>query len=153
MNKIKNIIFDLNGVIFEYVISPEGSHLIKPIKEGVLLLKKCSSMLDVKKNGSYSLFSCTNWNKNIIELLFKNYPEIMELFHDVITPDHAGAKKPNQVIFDYLVKKYDLNSSECIFIDDQYDNVLAAKSYGMVGHHLKNFEILEKELKNLGIFK
>ena len=38
--------------------------------------------------------------------------------------------KPDPEIFHILLKKYDLKSSECLFLDDRKDNVVAASNLG-----------------------
>lgn len=38
--------------------------------------------------------------------------------------------KPDPEIFHILLKKYDLKASECLFLDDQKDNVVAASNLG-----------------------
>ena len=40
---------------------------------------------------------------------------------------------------------------ECAFIDDQKENVTAAKKLGMHGIHYRNFTQFKKELSILGI--
>ena len=38
--------------------------------------------------------------------------------------------KPDLAIYDRLRKTYDLDPSQCLFVDDKYINVVAAKEYG-----------------------
>ena len=38
--------------------------------------------------------------------------------------------KPDPEIFNILLEKYDLKASECLFLDDRKDNVVAASNLG-----------------------
>ena len=45
-----------------------------------------------------------------------------------------GVVKPSHIIFDHLCKKCDLVPNECIFIDDNENNINGAKSFGINGY-------------------
>ncbi len=61
--------------------------------------------------------------------------------------------KPDQSIFDECLDRYGITADQCIFIDDQEENVNAARRYGFIGLHIKNhdFKQLRKELVALGV--
>lgn len=145
MNKPKHIIFDLHGVLFERA-QPGSERSFVTLPAGVALFQECYSAL----SSDARFFACTNWSAQSVALLQAEHPEVMGLFHGVVSASHAGARKPDPRIFQYLFEKYDTRADELILIDDQLDNVLAARALGMTALHADSFERLRDELKLLG---
>lgn len=146
MNKPKNIIFDLHGVLFEraHVGSPQRFMMLPA---GITLLRECRSALAPDGH----LFACTNWSASSVEQLQAEHQDIMRLFHGIVSASHAGARKPDPRIFQYLFDVYGTQANEVIFIDDQLDNVLAARALGMIALHADGFDRLRNELAQLGV--
>ena len=63
------------------------------------------------------------------------------------------AKKPDLQIFRYLLDTYSLEPQASVFIDDQQDNIEAARALGFNGIVYQNQRTTEKELAKLGIIK
>ena len=42
--------------------------------------------------------------------------------------------KPDIEIFEYLLNQFQLKAEDCVFIDDNYDNVSGAKQVGIEGY-------------------
>ena len=61
--------------------------------------------------------------------------------------------KPTKAIYELLLRKYKLNAKECLFIDDNFDNVAAAEQVGIKSIHLKNIDDLSLELKNIEYYE
>lgn len=61
--------------------------------------------------------------------------------------------KPQQSMFDYCAEKYTIPIKDWIVIDDQLENVEAARRYGITAIQIKDhdFKQLRKELKALGV--
>ena len=66
-----------------------------------------------------------NWHK------IPEVSKILSLFDGLVFSGPIGMNKPNRDIFEYLLKKYDLNAEECIFIDDSEKNINGAKAVGI----------------------
>jgi HAD superfamily hydrolase (TIGR01509 family) len=62
-----------------------------------------------------------------------------------------NAKKPDRIAFQMVLQDLNLPASLCLFIDDQPDNVKAAKEIGMDSILFIDLEQLVKELKKRGI--
>ncbi len=143
---IKNIIFDLHGVLFT-TAQPGGEKHFHVIEEGVQLLKDCK-----QSHAAPRIFACTNWSPAKVEQLHQEHPLVMSHFEGVVTAAQAQARKPDPAIFQYLFKQYSLQAGETIFIDDQYDNVIAAQQLGISSFHLQdaeNFQTIRSQLKHL----
>ncbi|MDX2410928.1 MAG: HAD-IA family hydrolase, partial [Woeseiaceae bacterium] len=59
--------------------------------------------------------------------------------------------KPDERFYMVLLERYGLASAECLFIDDNARNILAAKGLGFHTIHLQNDVCLTDELTKLGI--
>ncbi len=59
--------------------------------------------------------------------------------------------KPDDVIYLYIIYKYHLNPSECVFIDDTEENLAAARRFGFNTIHYENLEQADNELARLGV--
>lgn len=147
VQKPKNIIFDLGGVLFEQQTPAGyyGERIFKPLMPGIQLLKECYK----EKSGECRFFICSNWGDRALGVLKRDYSDIIKLFDGVVTPTLAQAKKPDPKIFRYLMQTYDLSAGECVFIDDQEPNVKTAEFLGMKGIHVTDFTYVTMQLKKL----
>lgn len=59
--------------------------------------------------------------------------------------------KPDRAIYELLIKKYALNPAECVFVDDLYENIEAARKIGMYGVHAPTHEKALQGLEALGV--
>lgn len=57
--------------------------------------------------------------------------------------------KPNEEIYKLLLNRFNLKAEECLFIDDNFDNVNAAIKFGINSFQLKNMNDMSFELKNI----
>lgn len=57
--------------------------------------------------------------------------------------------KPNEEIYKLLLNRFNLKAEECLFIDDNFDNVNAAIKLGINSFQLKNMNDMSFELKNI----
>ena len=138
----KNIIFDLSGVLFAKDVTKPGTMV--PIDEGVQILRSCAA----HKRG-HQLFVCSNMGAKYLSQIHRDYPDIMKLFKGVVTPQIALAEKPNPEIFMYLLKQYQLNPDESLFLDDNEINITAVERLGLIGIHVVDFKLVYQELKRL----
>lgn len=76
----------------------------------------------------------------------------LEVFDVVISSHEAGMKKPLKEFFMLgLEKMGGIKPEECVFIDDQDNNIDAAKEIGFVAVKFENAEKLRKDLEELGV--
>lgn len=59
--------------------------------------------------------------------------------------------KPEPAIYLALIDKYDLVPEECVFVDDMWENVEAAKALGFEGVHAVTHEAALEGLASLGV--
>ncbi len=90
--------------------------------ESIALLK------ELKKEGHH-LYVLSNLDKESFKKLAHKYPDLFELFDEVIISGSVHMAKPNGQIFDLYTNH--LPASDCIFVDDQKENIAAAAQKGM----------------------
>jgi putative hydrolase of the HAD superfamily len=60
---------------------------------------------------------------------------IDELFEDVVDSSHVGMRKPDREIYELTCTRLGITPNEAIFVDDNLDNIAAARDYGMEAVH------------------
>lgn len=94
----------------------------------------------------YRLFGLTNWSAETFPLVFEKYAFFKELEGIVV----SGAEKiikPDERIYKILLSRYELNAQECLFIDDNKDNIIAAEKLGFQCIYLEEDMDLMLELE------
>lgn len=117
----------------------------KPMKHTIKLVQQ------LRQKNCYHLFILSNMGLEPFALAKQKYPEIFSLFDDCIISANVHLAKPEPEIFEYLLKKYNLTPQECIFIDDQEENIVAAQKLGITGILFEKVTTVRKKLKQLHI--
>jgi small GTP-binding protein len=116
--ELKNIILDLNGVVFKDFGGEINNEVYKFILNQRSLGKK--------------IYYLSNIGPSTLDLLKKN--PIFELFDGGVPMDNFDLPlKPDLQIFKHLLKEYNLKAQECIVIDDSIKNVESASELEMQG--------------------
>jgi HAD superfamily hydrolase (TIGR01509 family) len=100
---------------------------------------------------SHSTWLLSNTNpKHIQDEVEKKYlfPSLVD---GTIYSFDARCRKPDRQIYDCLLERSQTEPEECIFIDDLIENVEAARLIGIHAIHYSNYNLLSKELKDLGV--
>ena len=86
---------------------------------------------EIKKNGK-SLYLLSNFNQRL-RGEFDIFP-VLKLFDGLVISGEIGMVKPNEEIYRYILDKYALVPEECIFIDDNKNNIAACEKIGINGY-------------------
>lgn len=122
----------------------------RPIKKGVALLEKCAQT-------EHTNMVLSNWDSVSFNILRDSQKgqSFLRFFkpENIIVSGDIGLLKPHRSIFEYLLVTHNLDAQECIFIDDQIENVEAARACGITAIHLRNgdYKQVERELQELGV--
>jgi FMN phosphatase YigB (HAD superfamily) len=108
---------------------------------------------DIKNKPGYKLFLLTNVGKDTFHALMDKYPDVFTLFDGAILSSSVQELKPYPPMYHALLDIYQLSPHTSVLIDDQEDNIEAARALGFNGIVYKNQRIAEKELAKLGIKK
>ncbi|MFA5358002.1 MAG: HAD-IA family hydrolase [archaeon] len=74
---------------------------------------------------------------------------LFDSFSPCILSCEVGLAKPQKEIFELVLTEWNLKSQECIFVDDEEQNIVAAKNMGFSVVNFKGNEKLFPELKEL----
>ena len=121
---------------WEYMLKGE-------ISGSVDILKKLKKM-------KFNLIALTNWSAETFPVALKRF-KFLKLFSGIVVSGEIQMLKPFPEIYNHTLKKYDLNPSECIFIDDRPVNILGAKKCGIDGIIFETPLQLIKSLKKFEI--
>ena len=105
----------------------------------------------LKKNG-YNVYILSDNNKECFEY-YKNSPIFKDVDGWTFSCDYHTSKGYGQ-LFDFFIKQFNLNPSECYFIDDRLSNIDEAKKYGINGSTFTTSEDIDKlynDMRNNGI--
>ncbi len=75
----------------------------------------------------------------------------MEDVDGAIFSYEVEAVKPEREIYESLFQKYGLEPTECVFLDDNRANIIAANELGMATILFHTKSQAEEELKSLGV--
>jgi epoxide hydrolase-like predicted phosphatase len=55
----------------------------------------------------------------------------IELFDEIVDSSHVGMRKPERAIYELTCERLGIQPEQAVFIDDNADNIAAARAYGM----------------------
>ena len=85
----------------------------------------------LKDNGC-EIYGLTNWSMETFPEAREHFG-ILQMIDRYVVSGAEGLVKPDHRLFRVLLDRYSLKAEECTFIDDNPDNVAAAKALGMDG--------------------
>jgi epoxide hydrolase-like predicted phosphatase len=103
-----------------------------------------------KLRKKYLTVALTNNVREWFEDAIVNY-DFMWLFNHIITSYETKKAKPDKAIYDIMLQKTGLKADECVFVDDQAENLPVPKKMGMKVIHYRNYKQCFEELRNLGV--
>ena len=132
---------------------PEESEMIQQFYDGwEVMLKdeipentKLLSQFDRKK---FRLWGLTNWSGETFPIALARF-EFFNEFEGIVVSGDEKMIKPNEDIYLLLLERYGLKAEESIFIDDNYNNIIAANKLGFHTIHFTENVNLEKRLQEL----
>jgi len=115
-----------------------------PIDETVNVLKA------IKEADTHRLYALTNWSAETFPWALERF-EFLHWFEGIVVSGVEKTRKPFPEFYEILLKRYDVNPSRAIFIDDNIHNIHAARALQIDGIHFTNADLLRKELTKRGI--
>lgn len=110
-------------------------------------LKYNDNILDLVKdlkNKGYKVYVLSNTSNET----FANFKADLEaLFDGLVLSYKIHEIKPNKPIYEYLLKTYNLNPNECLFLDDRLDNIKTANELGIHGRKVNEDDL--EDIKNV----
>ncbi len=104
---------------------------------------------ELASENKYERILLSNTNEIHINWVKENIPHFdtfKACFSDLYLSHEIQLRKPNKNIYEFLLKKHDLNPEEVFFIDDTKENTDAAKSLGI---HVWNIDPAKEDITQL----
>ena len=112
------------------------------IAQNVSLLRKLKE--------KYKLYGLTNWSAETFPIVFKRY-SFFKLFDGIVISGEEKLIKPDKKIFELMLDRYHFEAKNALFIDDNINNIQAAKEMGFATIHVQEKTDLKSELRVLGL--
>ncbi|MCI8299219.1 MAG: HAD family phosphatase [Lachnospiraceae bacterium] len=103
----------------------------------------------LQKKG-YGVYLLSNYPRRVYSQSIHELAFVEEVNGAVFSYE-VHSVKPEPEIYEELMKKYQLNPTECVFVDDNRENIIAANKLGMATIHFHTKSQAEEELKSLGV--
>lgn len=116
---------------------PEDRELVSPLMKDWYLdalypMPGMEETAEAFAKAGYRLYILSNAGLAFRRYEYKLPPP--ELFSGILVSAEERTLKPDPCIFHRLCEKFGLDARECLFIDDNPDNVRGAESVGMTGY-------------------
>ncbi len=121
------------------------------IPESAALLKELSELIDERGNKRFKLIALSNWDKESFSLFKELHADVFSCFDMIHISGERGILKPNDGAFKKVLTEHGLAVHQCIFIDDQKENIEAAQRLGIRSHHFTDAKKLRTYLQGVGI--
>lgn len=99
---------------------------------------------DVKARG-YATYALTNWSEETFPLARAKF-SFLDEFDGIVMSGAEKLAKPDPAIYGRLLSKFGLSAPDCVFINDNLENVAAAAQLGFETVLFKNAPSLRRDL-------
>ena len=110
------------------------------------VFKNSIEILTVLKKNNYKCYVLSNWSSETFMGMTEEYT-FLKQFDDMIISGEHKLIKPNPLIYKLAINKFNLDPLNCVFIDDKYENIDAAKQLGFLTIHLINPRTIKSEIE------
>lgn len=111
-----------------------------PIGETVEILRL------LKETKKYKMYALTNWSAETFPVALERY-DFLQWFDGIVMSGEERTRKPFPEIYQVLLDRFKVNSSESVFIDDSLRNIKGAEAMGIAGIHFQSPQQLLLDLK------
>ncbi len=113
------------------------------IPESVEILKKIQT-------AGYLVLGLTNWSAETFPIAYNKF-KFLQTFDGIVVSGAEKLVKPDPAIFELLLDRYSLSAGNCLFIDDNFHNIVAAAEIGFDTIHFISSGQLMEELQRRDI--
>ena len=108
----------------------KSKKLFQKTKESLTLISKTLDVLKEVKAKKLNAYCLSNISPELFQYLYERH-DLFKLFNGIVTSGEENTGKPNKRIFEILLDRYNLESKECLFIDDSAANTVTATNLGI----------------------
>ena len=102
------------------------------------------------KSAGMPLYALSNWSHEAFPVAYNRY-DFMKDFDGLVVSGYEKLLKPGHAIYRVLIKRYNINPAESVYIDDNKPNADAAAELGFNAIHFTSPDQLRAELTALGL--
>lgn len=102
------------------------------------------------KSANYPVFGLTNWSGETFPIAFERF-EFLKLLDGILVSGDEKLVKPDPQIFELLCSRFGIEPEKSIFIDDNRENIEAARKIGFDALHFTAPGRLRENLEMRGI--
>jgi 2-haloacid dehalogenase len=104
----------------------------------------------LKTQGRFKHYALTNWSHELFPTALRLY-EFLHWFDGRVVSGEERMRKPQREFYQILLDRYQLQSNDVVFIDDNLRNIKAAEAMGIKSIRFHSPEQLKLDLQALGI--
>lgn len=142
-DSIKNLFSAIANLMFIPQNLANSQEIILPMAK---LLKKF-------KQAGYQICVLSNWDAHSFEIIKNTHPKLFELCDHILISGQEKISKPNPEFYKRVLQACNVNSTACLFIDDEQHNINAACQAGFKTIHHVDALTTNKELISTGLIK
>lgn len=149
--------FDLSLIPHEILIDKIGGRFPENKREYALFWKDITrlvvpfdysaSWLRELKSQGHSIYLLSNYPKFMFEIHSKSWDFLKYTDGRVVSHEYH-VMKPDPMIYNILLKKYELSPEECVFLDDREVNIKGAEDCGIKGILFTDYEASSEKLSD-----
>lgn len=125
----KTLILKMATIIFTPKLLAKKS--MKRIESGIAILKTLADKRNKHGEKRHTILVLSNMEEEIVKEVHALHPDIFGCFDGMMISSAVHMMKPDEEIFQHFLKTFNLDPKDCIFFDDQIENVLAAEKLGI----------------------
>ena len=125
----KNLILKMANIIFTPKLLAKKS--IKRIESGIAILKALANKRNEHGEKRHTILGLSNMEEEIVKEVHNLHPDIFGCFDGMMISSAVHMMKPDEEIYQHFLKTFNLNPKDCIFFDDQKENIVAAEKLGI----------------------
>lgn len=123
----------------------DAEELFNQTKGSLILIEETFELLQEVKEKYLNAYCLSNISPELFKYLSDRH-ELFKLFDGIVTSGVENTGKPGKKIFNILFDRYNLNPTECLFIDDSAANTTTAASFGVKTITFKGKDDCYKEI-------
>ncbi len=104
----------------------------------------------LKFNTDKKLYALTNWSHETFPVALHRY-DFLHWFDGRLVSGEEKMRKPFAVIYERLIKQFNINPHEAVYVDDNLRNLVEPKEMGFTTIHFQSPQQFRKELEKAGI--
>ena len=114
------------------IFTPElFASTIVSLQPGVDIIKEIAAQENEDGTKKFRLIALSNWDKHSFELVKQKFPELFAHFEKIYLSADWGVLKPDARAFTGVLQESQIAPEDIVFIDDQPENITAAKAAGI----------------------